>query len=189
MNLYKVFFIVITAWATGVLPAGSIASELSVSHHLSWQPVQVFPANEAAHMEVLYFDGAVFSDTVPEIPVFSHRVRAEVPFFVHHFELQNKTYTAVSQYEDEILRKAGFRQDSIRLQPGQLSTRKQRFSTLQFYPFRYDAADDSYEKLLSFTLTYSQQYDSEIKGGYSGSYTDESVLNNGSWYRVCVDET
>ncbi len=189
MNLYKVFFIVITAWATGVLPAGSIASELSVSHHLSWQPVQVFPANEADHMEVLYFDGAVFSDTVPEIPVFSHRVRAEVPYFVHHFELHNKTYTAVSQYEDEILRKAGFRQDSIRLQPGQLSTRKQRFSTLQFYPFRYDAADDSYEKLLSFTLTYSQQYDSEIKGGYSGSYTDESVLNNGSWYRVCVDET
>jgi len=189
MKFYHTFFFLISSLIVSVLPLQVGATQNTDEHRLSWQPVRAFPINETGHLEIIYFEGAVFADSLPEVPVFTHRVRDAVPLFSHHFELKNKKFVDVTPEEDKILRQAGFRKDRIQLHREKQSTQKKRFSTLQFHPFRYNTSEDRYEKLLSFTVIENQEYDPGLKTGSSKSYATESVLNNGSWYRLCVDET
>lgn len=162
-------------------------SKLAIS--ISWKPPHHLPVNDNEYLEVLYFEGAVFSDSLPRLPVFSHRVANPVPHFSHTFRISDEVFEPVNKEEAQILRESEFRQDRITLHTSMQSASKERYAVVQLFPFRYNASSDSFEKLTSFSLETSHDYDSQLKYTQKRAYPDNSVLAEGSWYRLSVDET
>ncbi len=170
-----------------LLPINGYGTESE--HHLKWQPPHFFPVNEDEFIEVFSFEGAVYDDIYPQIPMFSIQKPLEVPHFNYVFELRNKVFVSLSDREDELLRASGFDADSIMTTTGMFSARKQNHTVFSFYPFVYDADADEYYKLKSFTLHSALLYDESLKDIPVHEYADNSVLAEGRWYKLCVDET
>ncbi len=159
-------------------------------HTLSWQSPQQFPVNEDEYVRVISFHGAVYGDSLAAIPRYVYRVESDVPHFSHQFALKNKVFEPLSAAEDLIIRESGFSRDSIVPDISRGSSRGQTFDMLQFYPFRYLEAEDRYEKLVSFDLQQTLAYDPELRHHIPDNrYAENSVLAEGSWYKLCVEET
>ena len=155
-----------------------------------WQSPQQFPINEDEYIQVLSFQGAAYSDSLAAVPVYTHRVESDVPHFSHQFALKNKVFEPLSAEEDSLMRESGFSQDSIRPETSRGSSRRQTFDLVQFYPFRYLETEDRFEKLVSFDLQQTLIYDPELRHHIPDDrYADHSVLAEGNWYRICVEET
>ncbi len=159
------------------------------SYSLKWQEPGFFPVNENEYIEVMYFDDAVYGDSIPEVPMFSKRKHLDIPFFSYRFELVHKEFMPVLEQEDTLLRKASFFKDEIQLYQAVQSSRKERELVVSFYPFIYDAELDQYLKLTSFELQAERYYDPDITYSSGITYADNSVLASGEWFRLCVDET
>ncbi len=157
--------------------------------HISWEQPHRYYINEEEYKEALYFEKALFTDSLPTLPVFQYRVRSPIPHFSYRFHLASKDFTDVTDDEDGVLRQAGFRQDSIFLYSEMQSARKEHYAVVSFYPFRYDTHTDRFKKLVSFTLEMEHAYDPELQYTKADRYVENSVLASGSWYKVCVEET
>lgn len=150
---------------------------------------QRMPVGEGHYLDMLYFEGAVFADSMPGIPVWSVRIPDRVAHFRTDLELADAVFEPVSDAEQEILKAAGFRQTGIRIHHGTQWERKQSYSVAALYPFRLDPESGKYEKLVSFSLSETLRYDPTVTYDKAGEFADGSVLASGSWFRVCVGET
>ena len=173
-------------WGLGLaLPALSGGPGLQIG----WEGVRRLPVSESQTLEVIYFQGAVYADSLPDVPLYTHRVAGEVPYFTTVFQLSDKVFAPVSEQEQAILEQAGFRRTEVVLHAGSQWERRQRHQVLHFYPFRYVPESGRYEKLLSFTLHTERVYDPRAMMEQPADYPGESVLSSGAWFRVCVPET
>lgn len=72
--------------------SGAMASDHAGKFAVSRQSTRHLPVNDNEYLGVLYFDGAVFSDSLPRLPVFSHRMTNPVPHFSHTFRISDETF-------------------------------------------------------------------------------------------------
>ena len=171
---------------TGILHAREAAPERVQLH---WLPPQHIPLNESDYLDILYFDQAIYTDSLPTIPYFLTGQSIHIPFFSWQFTLEDTLFMPVTQQEDEVLRKAGFRLDHISLENTSRVVAGERESVAGLYPFRYDPDTDHFEKLTSFVLRREMVYDAEARSEPGSVTVDHSVLSQGSWFKLCVDET
>lgn len=137
----------------------------TASYQLQWKPHFLFPVNEDEYIDVLYFENARYSDTLPQLPLFSLQFPLDVPHFSYQFTINNTEYVAVSQHEDAVLREISFSQQEIQTVQAMQSSRKQRYTVMSFYPFVYDSENDQYKKLHTFSLTKELLFDPHITYG------------------------
>ncbi len=161
----------------------------TAAYRLQWKPHATFQINEHEYMDVMYFKNALYSDTLPQLPLFSLQLPIEVPHYSYQFGINNMEFAAVTPQEDAILRQNNFIQHEINLKNSLQSSRKQHFSVLAFYPFVYDAINDEYSKLLSFVLTRTLLYNPDLSYTQTHNFAENSVLSSGTWHKLCVEET
>lgn len=138
---------------------------------------------------VLFFEGALFNDSLENIPFFVFQDNAEVPFFRQDFSLVSPVFEPVGADEQEILESSGFYQNQVLLYQGEEFVQKERSSYVGFYPFRFNTATGNFEKLLSFHLESSLKYDPEVHFETKQIYAPNSVLSRGTWFKLCIDKT
>ncbi len=63
----------------------------------------------------IYFEGALYMDTLPLVPLYTHRFVSDIPHFSYSFEINEKVFVSVSPEEHEVLSKSGLRQNEIEL--------------------------------------------------------------------------
>jgi len=139
--------------------------------------------------EFLLFDGAVFGDSHETIPMFMHREKNADPARTKQFHIQNPRFVKVSPAEREILEQAGFSANTIQVVQQKEIHRKELYSVVSFYPFRYNAAIQDFEKLVSFELVTTHVPMPHNALSTIHQYPSTSVLANGTWFRICVTET
>ena len=172
--------------SANVFPSESFQQEIQIQ----WQPPQQYPVNEDEYLEVLSFHGAVYGERMAAIPKYSWRTESGVPHFSHDIILEDKVYKPLTAKEEALIREADFFQDSIIPQVFRGSSRGKVYDIVQFYPFRYLEEEDRFEKLVSFTLNTALTYDPELTHHIPDDrYAESSVLAEGSWYKLCVEET
>ena len=166
----------------------AMAAEKRLDMRVSWRsPVKVQLSGED-FSEAIYFEGAVYTDTMPLVPVFSHSLVSDIPHFRYSFSMDNKEFVPVSPGEREVLVKSGLKQNEIALTRDMQSQRGERFDVVSFYPFRYDHEGGGYEKLVSFSLVAGPEYEPGVRvQGADVRFAENSVLAQGSWYRICVE--
>ncbi len=172
-----------------MLISASTALADKVLHHVHWKSPLRYHINDEDYREQIYFYSAAYSDTLPHVPMVSRRVHEDIPHFSRLYQLTAKSFVPTRPEEDNLLRESNFFQEEIRVHHQTQTTRKERYTVMSFYPFRYDPQTDSYEKLLTYSLVETIRYTPEIAYMLRAEYAGQSVLSEGSWYMVCVEET
>jgi hypothetical protein len=169
--------------------SNSVSQELTRAIELEWNEPQRMLFGEDQFLDVLYFTGGTFSDTMPAIPLYTFRKKNDVPYFSYDFKITDSVFVPVSQNELVVLEASGFRQTDVHINIGEQWERKQHYSVVNFYPIRYNLSTGGYEKLVSFSLTSVNSYNKSISYQSAQTYTNSSVLAEGDWYKVCVEKT
>jgi len=156
---------------------------------LNWQAPQRITPEPGFHIDLLSFAGAVYADSLANLPMYSHSVRNNVPFFRTVFSITNTEFEPVGAEESRILQEAGFESTDIVLFDVQQYIRKESWSKVSFFPFRKNPDTGGFEKLVSFKLNEELVYDLAITYESLHDYPGNSVLASGSWYKFCLEET
>ncbi len=172
-----------------LLHLGGFPSGDRIQVRLAHEGPQRMPVGEGHYLDMLYFEGAVFADSMPGVPVWSMRMPDRVPHFRTDFELADAVFESANTAEQQVLEAAGFRQTEVRIHHGTQWERKQSHSVSTLYPFRLDPASGKYEKLVSFSLQETLRYEPTATYDKAVEFAEGSVLASGSWFKVCVGET
>jgi hypothetical protein len=167
----------------------AFSQELVNKIELKWDVPQRIPYGEDQFSDALYFPGGVFADTMPSVPLYTYRIQNEVPHFSYDFSIIDAVFIPVTREEQDVLEASDFREPDLVLIKGDQWERKQHYSVVNFYPFKYDPQSGGYEKLVSFNLTATPNYDKSIHYESAQSYVTGSVLAKGDWYKLCVEKT
>lgn len=172
-----------------IFPVLLFGQDGSKAFQLTWQnPERITPAPEF-HIDLLKFSGAVYGDSLGNIPMFTYQAKNTIPHYKVVFSLENQEFEPVSLDEQRILEEAGFSFTEIVLFQGLKLLRKEAFSAVSFFPIRKDPSTGAFEKLVSFDLLEEVVYDAGITYEPLQEYASNSVLSSGTWYKVCLDET
>jgi hypothetical protein len=171
------------------IPLFLVAQGDGRSFRINWQSPQRITPEPGVHIDLLNFSGAIYGDSLDNIPMFSHAVKNNIPFFKTVFSIVNAEFEPASLEETRILDEAGFGFFDIELFQGQQVVRKEARSAVSFFPFRKNPETGAFEKLVSFELLEENAYDPLISYEPIHVYPSSSVLSSGSWYKFCVDET
>jgi hypothetical protein len=153
---------------------------------LNWQIPSEHTSEESSFIPSLYFTGALFSDSLPQVPVYVLRKRNDVPHFKNKFEVSEKTIIQCTQSESRILEEAGFNLSDFTILEDSEITSGDSYSRFHLIPVR--KRNGIYEKLQSFSVSVTNDFAPALKYHSSDAYPESSVLANGEWYRVCVDK-
>ncbi len=155
---------------------------------INWQtPIGTNPAEDSYLLPSLFFRGAVYSDSLPQIPAMIIREPLSVPHFAFDFLVEELEVVACSPDEAKILEQSGFQETEFQTFTDTETASGKSFSRFHIYPVRKN--EGVYEKLVSFRLTMVQEYNPSLKqGSVIHEYPEQSVLASGNWYKICVDE-
>ncbi len=156
---------------------------------LNWQAPERISPQPDFYIDLIRFSGAVYGDSLANIPMYSYSVENNIPFFRTDFSIANPEFIPANLEETRILEEAGFAFTEIQLFQGQQIMRKQARSAVSLFPFRKNSETGAFEKLASFQLLEENAYDPAITYDAFHDYAGQSVLSSGSWFKVCVDET
>jgi len=174
---------------------GGIGMQLSIAQSrqvenvlLEWASAN-FNETQDSTFKKLTFEGAVYGDSLDAIPVFLHRAKSSDPGFVNQFQVSNTRFERVQPQERQLLIDAGFSQTQLQLSNQKEINRRELYSVVTFYPFRFNAALNDFEKLVSFDLISTQVPLPKNALSAMHQYPVASVLATGTWFRICVTET
>ncbi|MBW6460795.1 MAG: type IX secretion system sortase PorU [Bacteroidales bacterium] len=156
--------------------------------NLEWQPPKELIAGEP----LLYFERAVNHADFGLLPVFYHRFRQpgqgqllEISFVEGQWEYQLseelKSIEEVVMIGEEPL---------IIVVPE--TVQKRRYYAIYLLPFRKAGENGDFERLTSFSLSYSWNEEAQAElfsQGAGRSYASHSVLRTGEWSRLSVTQT
>ena len=170
--------VLLSSWVYGISPAQESFIQLQ------WRAPSMQIGHESSFSPSLFFEGAVFTDTLPQIPVYIWRESNDVPHFVQKFSITNKTIGLCTPDEIKILEKSGFDSPEFIIKEDIEDTRGTTYSRLHIIPVR--KRDGTFEKLLSFSIISENVFSYHLKFGQGHQYPDSSVLAKGLWYKLCV---
>jgi len=185
MTLYKKI-IFLTAFLSATFINSSFSYNRSIDIQLSWKPdhAKILPTSET--QPSLYFENAIFSDSLPQIPVYVLRVPEEIPHFGYQFTVENIQYQDFIKEERQILENNQYNNKQLLYWDATQTTRGENYSL--FYLIPVIKENGEYKKLTSFTIKYESVYNPELKYQSEYAYPEESVLASGNWYKVCVKD-
>ncbi len=182
-RLYRYPFLLMLLTLFAFYPAAS--QEVTRQIDVQWKaPLGL--EEESAYIPSLYFEGAVYSDTLPHVPVVIHRTPVTIPHFTYEYALDEKAIVPVSAEESLILEEFGFELSDFRVISDSETTMGNTWSRVHVIPVR--KRDGVFEKLASFRLTKNLVFDPIQKQDNKHQYVESSVLATGEWFKICVDE-
>ena len=182
------FLIFIVLVALNIFPA-AIAQTGEPVTHIAWELPQRMPYGENNYLDLIWFPGATYIDSFPAVPLDTHRVENRVPHFSTGFQLLDPIFVPAGTEEEAILLASGFSHEELTFYQGNQWERTRNYSVVSFFPFRMNRETGRHEKLVSFRLQENIQYDESINYEKAQRWAENSVLGNGSWYKVCVENT
>ncbi len=172
-----------------VLSQSNSARSLDKNRHfeLKWEPpMSIEDAEESTFIPSLYFSGAVYADSMPEVPVLIHRTALEVPHFSYAYSVEDERVVSCSAREIAILEESGYNRPDFAIHADTETTRGKSFGRFHIVPVR--KREGVYEKLASFQLKAVLKYDATLHSPSVQQYPASSVLSDGNWFRVCLDK-
>jgi hypothetical protein len=143
-------------------------------------------SEESTFISSLYFQGAVFSDSLPEIPVYIHR-QSLLEQYSGDFLLKKIEVELCTPEEVRILETSGFSLSDFHIGEDTEISSGEHYSRLHIIPVRKNHG--VYEKIISLEIHYTMIYAPVVKSLQSvHQYPESSVLSKGDWFRICVEK-
>jgi len=156
----------------------------SIDIHLNWEKPYTNPSELSTFIPSLVISGASYTDSLPQIPVYIHRVKNDVPHFSNNFYFEETETIMVTAAEAALLDSIGFSSSEFRVYSDTETTRGKSWSRFHIVPVR--KTEGGYEKLVSFELNHELVFDAKLNQEPVHQYPDASVLASGNWFRLCT---
>ncbi len=153
---------------------------------LEWDKPYLNPDELSSFIPSLVISGASYSDSLPQVPVYIHRIRNDIPHFSSEFSFFESEIGTFSDDEIALLDSIGFNAPEFRVHSDIETSRGESWSRFHIVPIR--KVDGVYEKLLSFTLNYKSVFDPKLLYEPAHQYPGASVLASGNWFRICTSK-
>lgn len=179
---YSIIFVLII-FHSGV-KISSATQKTIESFDLNWEIPVLEIDSQNTFLPSLYFKGAVYPDSLPQIPLFVHREKELVPHFNYQSRIVEPKIQTCSATETAILEKTEYQAEDFIIKNTTEITKGERIARVEIIPVRY--RDGVYEKLLSFSLESVLEFDPNLKQDQVKTFPENSVLSSGNWFRICV---
>ena len=157
--------------------------------NIDWTGVQEIRLTDRYILHQLYFDGAIYTDSMPDVPFYAERVPyGGTAGSVPGIRIVNPVF---ERMEDDVSKVRGIDKISrdIEVQAVFSYDRREPYIIFTFVPLRRNPATGSVEKLVSFSFEMDEGRSTVSSPGLSRSYAASSVLSTGSWYKIGVSES
>lgn len=155
-----------------------------------WQGVRKIETPDNNIVNVLSFESAKYFEDNGYLPVFSFRHKIAGNNF--KIKIVNKIF---DEFDDNIINKIGnldLINDSIIIKTIKVYEKKEVFALVSFVPIRKNPITEKYEKLVSFEISVDNKTADSLspKNDYKGRiYKSNSVLSEGNWYKIRVNNS
>jgi hypothetical protein len=168
-----------------LLSAHLFSQEIPGDRTIIWNPVQ----KTEQGTWYLNFEKASYPDLNSLLPNYYELIKLGNNFDLD-VEIYDKTFDIIDNQDINKLDKSVVIPDEINPQIELAWSRKQPFLALQFIPLRKNPQTGQVEKLVHFSLRFKQKQRLKLfsPAEPSVSFAANSVLRNGYWYRIRVEE-
>ncbi len=157
--------------------------ETILHRNIKWKPKLVINHNSKL-IYYLNFDGAEYEDANTLLPYYYENISLNQNTTDANVTLTNLKFTAFSEEELKNIKFLDKLNSEITVKPIFSYSRKMPFLQISFIPIRKNPATNKIEKLISFTIEFTEiQTKIEKK---TKSYTNESMLNSGKWLKIKI---
>lgn len=173
------------------LPGLLYSQSLTVSEKLKWNLVENIKINKDDSFNLISFTGSTnLSGEYGTLPVYTKRIPLHDNLKETEVTLVNLKFVAFSPEELRGMRDIEKIGQEIRIEKSIEVERRMPFLTVSFLPIRKNSSTEILEKLVSFDLRikFSSTSKPDIVKSAKG-YTDNSVLGEGTWYKLSVNTT
>jgi hypothetical protein len=180
-------FIVILLFHPGLLSSQSV----NFSGKLKWAPVENIKISKDDSFSLISFAGSTsFSTEYGALPVFTKRFPLPDGFKESDVTLANVKFAPFYPEELKLIRDTGKIGQDILVNKSIEVERRMPFLMVNFMPIRKNPATGLIEKIISFEIHIAFSPDAKPAVlNNSGGYKDNSVLKNGTWYKLQVNAT
>lgn len=173
-----------------IVPFFSFSQSSRVARDIVWTGLKKVQVAENETIQFIGFEGSIndFDDDL--LPVYYERFAINDCAHFQHIEIVNKIFEPIPN--DEIIFIDGSTKISSQLMisSGLAFDRKEPFATLRFIPIQKNELTGFYERLVSFEIEFIFDQNQVVNSPYkSADYKSNSVLANGKWYKIAVDNT
>ena len=193
MNRYQTIYLIfillsgsVNSWGQGDI-SRSIPS-ISIDETLQWHPVETIEVGPGEFIQNISFSGSGMADATGRLPIYFHKSAIQdLDLAIQEVTISSVVYQALTPLE--ILAIEDVQMIPVVIQPTATIVwqRKKPFVEITFLPFRRDPLNGLIEKVVSFKLSCSFNDNQSTPSPQSvTSYTEHSVLANGSWYKFAT---
>ncbi|MFO7790845.1 MAG: type IX secretion system sortase PorU, partial [Bacteroidales bacterium] len=153
--------------------------------NIKWKGIQKIQIDSVNSFERLAFMDAVYYKN-RHIPVCHHVLKPE-NVKLTDFEWENKTVKKLSEEEQLFLKRHNIElPDKFDVRFSHSIIRKKQYAHINITPLRQNPKTGEPEKLIEFGLKINYEETSELKS--QRNYADNSVMDNGDWYKIRVGQ-
>ncbi|MDD2387157.1 MAG: type IX secretion system sortase PorU [Bacteroidales bacterium] len=178
----KIHFIFVFVFINTLLTAQVI----NLSDSLKWQSNKTFIDNDQNIINILSFENAQFR-SVDNLPVYFYKVQLKSDVYVSDIELVNAKYEVINKDDLNKVKYLEKISDTPEMKTNISKFRKQSYLAFELMPLRRNKSSGDIEKLVYFECRITYQTVRAEK--MQKSYTYNSNLSSGSWYKIRVSET
>jgi hypothetical protein len=175
-----------------ILCTGSLHSQsVNFTGKLHWDRVEYVKINREDSFSLISFSGSTnLSDQYGTLPVFTKRFELANGLNEPDVKFVNMKFAAFSPEEVKIMRDTMKIGKEILIEKSIAMERRIPFLTVCFMPIRKNPSTGLFEKIISFEIliTYSAVMEPAVAKS-DGGYKSNSVLANGTWFKLQVNAT
>lgn len=155
-----------------------IASASIKSEVLFGQSVQRF----------IFFEGAHYDLSRGEIPYKLIQLPISNQINLVNVALDNEVYSPVDNQEVISLLNSQGGLPDVMIRTSYGFFKKQKFASLEVFPFKFNSLTGAVEQLISFDITYSTAKIPPANNQKIAAFSSNSVLASGEWFKLSVDK-
>ena len=167
-----------------LIPMAIMAQDRHMSRAISWGKPVISVINDSM-VKNMAFEGAYFPE-MGKLPLWTETIYADN--LSSSISLTDCIYSPLSPEETGILSSFSDQLPSeLVFSSHQVISRKDKGIHIEILPFIKDAATNQVNKLVSFTIQFSEK-DEPVKAAVR-NYASNSMLAQGEWYKIAVTQT
>ncbi|MBE0637493.1 MAG: type IX secretion system sortase PorU [Bacteroidales bacterium] len=173
-----------------VLTLSLTGQQKTISETLSWTNLQTFSIGDQV-IKTLHFSDAINDDAFGMLPVYSRLFPLELPGFSYRYSISNPEFIPFEN-QDQLsdLIDIELIDNSLNITSDIITLRNKHYSQLKVLPLRRNPQTGLIEKLITFQIDAVPAPEGDFNFTPDRTiYAENSVLAEGDWYKVAVNET
>ncbi len=182
--------LLLTAEISALGQSRSVSKQTPSAYSISWQEAGFVKPSDTETQKFLNFSGAHFEPEDAFLPRYFQKITLAAGENSFQTTITDGIYEALSDAEAAIIKNPSLISSDIPVRSTISIAKKQKYGTVSFIPIRKNALTGKFEKLINFNLSITPN-SNDLRAAVLPpihTYAPNSVLQNGTWYKVAITQ-